>query len=350
MKTDIFMTQVGEWLKATGPESDIVISSRIRLARNLKGYPFTSIATKEQLTETETYIREKIEQNKIIPSMLYFNLKGLTQIERNLLVERHLISKDLAEKNSARALALDKTESISIMINEEDHLRLQVLKSGLQLTESWQILNDLDNKLEEVLPYAFSSQFGYLTACPTNVGTGMRISIMLHLPGLTITKQMEKVFQTLTRIKFIIRGLYGEGTYATGDFYQIANQTSLGYAEKDVINEIHNIIHEVIKYERAWREKLLLDPSKQLEDRIWRAYGILRYGSSISSQEIASYLSAIRVGITLGLIKDIDTQTLNEIFIFSQPAHLQKMHNKTLSASERDITRAQYVKKKLNIR
>lgn len=347
VKTDVFMSQVGEWLKAAGPENDIVISSRIRLARNLRGYPFTSIGKEEKLAEVEALIRSKLEANKIIPDMTYLKLKELTQLERTLLVERHLISKDHAEKSGARALAVDKNESLSIMVNEEDHLRLQVLKSGLQLTESWKEIDGLDNRLEKELPYAFSPQFGYLTACPTNVGTGMRISVMLHLPALTVTKQVEKVFQSLIRIKFIVRGLYGEGTYATGDFYQIANQISLGYSEKDIITEIYNIIPEIIKYERTWREKLLADPTKHLEDRIWRAYGTLRYASSITSQEIAEFLSAIRVGITVGLIKDMDIKTLNEIFIFSQPAHLQKMEKKTLNAGERDIARAQYLRKKL---
>ncbi|MBI5777839.1 MAG: protein arginine kinase [Planctomycetes bacterium] len=347
MKTDIFIAQVGEWLKANGPDNDIVISSRIRLARNLRGHPFTSIGKEAQLSEVETLIRSKLETGNIIPDMTYLKLKELTQLERTLLVERHLISKDHAEKNGARALALDKDESLSIMINEEDHLRLQILKSGLQLTESWKEIDELDNKLEKELPYAFSPQFGYLTACPTNVGTGMRISVMLHLPALTVTKQIEKVFQSLIRIKFIVRGLYGEGTYATGDFYQIANQIALGYSEKNIINEIYNIIPEIIKYERTWREKLLADPTKHLEDRIWRAYGTLRYASSITSQEISELLSVIRVGITVGLIKDMDIKTLNEIFIFSQPAHLQKMEKKTLTAAERDIARAQYLRKKL---
>jgi protein arginine kinase len=347
LKTDIFMTQAGEWLKGSGPENDIVISSRIRLARNLRGHPFPSIGKEEKLSEVEKLIRGKLETRKIIPDMSYFKLKELTQLERNLLVERHLISKDHAEKNGARALAVDKNESVSVMINEEDHLRLQVLKSGLQLTESWKEINELDNKLGEELPYAFSPNFGYLTACPTNVGTGMRISVMLHLPALTVTKQVEKVFQSLIRIKFIVRGLYGEGTYATGDFYQIANQISLGYSESDIINEIYNIIPEIIKYERTWREKLLTDPTKHLEDRIWRAYGTLRYASSITSQEIADILSAIRVGITSGMIKNIDIKTLNEIFIFSQPAHLQKIEKKALNAAERDIARARYLRKKL---
>lgn len=347
MKIDSFLSQVGEWLKGSGPENDIVISSRIRLARNLRGYPFTSIANKEQLLETEEYIRGKLEGKGIIPNMSYFKLKDLTQIERTLLIERHLISKDLAEKNGARGLAVDKKESLSLMVNEEDHLRFQVLKSGLQLTESWEEINELDNQLEKILPYAFSSQFGYLTTCPTNVGTGMRISVMLHLPALTITKQIEKVFHSLIRIKFMVRGLYGEGTYAIGDFYQIANQTSLGYSEKDIINEIYNIIPEIIKYERTWREKLLADQTKHFEDRIWRAYGTLRYASSLSSQETAGFLSDLRVGITAGLIKDISIKTLNEIFIFSQPAHLQKMEKKILSASERDTARAQYIKNKL---
>ncbi|MDI6732775.1 MAG: protein arginine kinase [Planctomycetota bacterium] len=349
MKTDSFMFQVGEWLKGSGPENDIVISSRIRLARNLMGHNFPSIASDEQSAQTEELIYSKLEKTKVIPDMIYFKLKALPRLERNVLVERHLISKNHAEKDGARGLAVDKNESLSIMVNEEDHLRLQVLKSGFQLTESWKEIDEMDNRMEEELPYAFSSTFGYLTACPTNVGTGMRVSVMLHLPALTATKQIEKVFQSLIKIKFMVRGLYGEGTYAIGDFYQIANQISLGYSEKNIISEIYNIIPELIKYERGWREKLLSDPAKNLEDRIWRAYGTLRYASSISSHEMAEILSVIRLGITAGLIKDISIRTLNEIFILSQPAHLQKMKKKTLSASERDIARAQFIQDKLKM-
>src|SRR3989339_990891 len=347
MKTDIFISQVGEWLKAAGPDNDIVISSRIRLARNLRGYPFTSIGSPEKLAEVEALISAKLEENKIIPDMTYLKLKDLTQLERTLLVERHLISKDHAEKNGSRALAVDKNESLSIMVNEEDHMRLQILKSGLQLTESWKEIDELDNRLEKELPYAFSPQFGYLTACPTNVGTGMRTSVMLHLPALGMTHHIEKVFNAVMKLGLVVRVLYGEGTQVSGDLYQISNQFTLGKSEIEIIEIIESVIPRIASYERMARKALVSESRSQLEDRVWRSYGMLKVARLISSEEIMHLLSQVRMGVNLGIINDIEMKTLNELFILTLPGHLQKLEGRELNSTQRNIIRASYVRKRL---
>lgn len=344
MKLDDISVRTGEWLKGAGPESDIVISSRIRLARNLSVFPFITRATKKQMTEICGFIHDKLRELKLIPSMLMVDLSSMDALGVQFLVERHLISRDLASSKGQRAVVFDKKETTSIMVNEEDHLRIQVIRSGLQLLEAWKEIDALDSRLEKVLPYAFSSEFGYLTACPTNVGTGMRISVMLHLPALVMTKQMEKVFHALSRLKYTVRGLYGEGTQALGDFYQISNQVSLGKREKDTINELQNIIPEIIKFERTWRERLYQEQDKRLEDRIQRAYGLLRCACTVSSEEAMDLFSAVRLGINLKLIKDISMKTLNELFIYTQPAHLQRLEHRVLKPAERDVVRAQYIK------
>ncbi len=347
MKLDDISNRTGEWLKGMWSESDIVISSRVRLARNLSVFPFITRATKKQTTEIYEFIHEKLSELKIIPSMLLIDLSSADALDTQFLVERHLISRDLAASKGDRAVIFDKKETTSIMVNEEDHLRIQVMRSGFQLSEVWEEINELDSRLEKVLPYAFSNEFGYLTACPTNVGTGMRISVMLHLPALVMTKQMEKVFHSLSRIKYTVRGLYGEGTQALGDFYQISNQVSLGKSEKDIINEMQNIIPEIIKFERIWRERLYKEEDKRLEDRIQRAYGLLRFACAISSEEAMDLFSAVRLGINLKLIKDISLKTLNELFIYTQPAHLQRLEHRILKPNERDVVRAQYIKSAL---
>jgi protein arginine kinase len=299
------------------------------------------------MTEIYEFIHEKLRELKLIPSMLLVDLSSMDTLGVQFLVERHLISRDLASSKGQRAVVFDKKETTSIMVNEEDHLRIQVIRSGLQLLEAWQEIDALDSRLEKVLPYAFSSEFGYLTACPTNVGTGMRISVMLHLPALVMTKQMEKVFHALSRLKYTVRGLYGEVTQALGDFYQISNQVSLGKGEKNMLNELQNIIPEIIKFERTWRERLYQEQDKRLEDRIQRAYGLLRCACTVSSEEAMDLFSAVRLGINLKLIKDISLKTLNELFICTQPAHLQRLEHRVLKPAERDVVRAQYIKNAL---
>ncbi len=228
MKLSDLTNHAGEWLRGSGPMSEIVISSRIRLARNVAGLPFLSRATRHQRQNLESKIRDTILHAQIAPQTLYVDLDNAPEIDRTLLVERHLISKPHAAAEGARGVAIGEDETVSIMVNEEDHLRIQVLRSGLQLEEAWEQINQIDDRLESKLDWAFHPRFGYLTACPTNVGTGIRVSVMLHLPALKLTGEIEKVFRAAKDMRLAVRGLYGEGTEATGDFYQISNQTTLG--------------------------------------------------------------------------------------------------------------------------
>src|SRR5437870_9743497 len=264
MNLDNLTHTSGEWLRATGPESDIVISSRVRLARNLAAFPFTNRASAYQKAEIEGLLRDRVAKLELDPRLDYVNVPGLSPLDRQLLVERQLISRELASAEGPRGVAVGPRETVSLMVNEEDHLRLQVMRSGFSLDEAWSDIDRVDDLLEEQrLNFAFSEDFGYLTACPTNVGTGMRSSVMLHLPALVLTKQIEKVFRALQKINLAVRGLYGEGSRASGDFYQISNQVTLGKNEATILSEIREVIPQIITYERQARSTLTRE-SKQV--------------------------------------------------------------------------------------
>src|SRR6516162_12222 len=325
MNLDSLTHTSGEWLRGTGPESDIVISSRIRLARNLAAFLFTNRASAHQKAEIEAMVRDRISKLEIDPGLTYLNIPGLTPLDRQFLVERQLISRELANSEGPRGVALSPQETISIMVNEEDHLRMQVMRSGFALDEAWQDVDRLDDLLEQRVSYAFSEEFGYLTACPTNVGTGMRASVMLHLPGLVLIKQIEKVFRALQKINLAVRGLYGEGSRASGDFYQISNQVTLGKSETTILTEIREVIPQIINYERQARNTLVKETREALKDRVSRAFGTLRSDTMMTSEETMDLLSSVRLGINLGLLDDLSIPTVNELFIHTQPAHLQKL-------------------------
>jgi protein arginine kinase len=350
---DVFQKSLGEWLGGLGPESDIVLSTRVRLARNVADFPFLTKASPRQKTEVERYLRDKIGRAEIVEGgegaapVVYANLQETSAIDRLCLVERHLISKDLASGEGDRGVALGPRETVSIMVNEEDHLRIQVLRSGFQPETGWQQISEIDDRLERHLNYAFSPQFGYLTACPTNCGTGLRVSVMLHLPALVMTKQIEKVVQAVSKINLAVRGFYGEGTQASGDFYQISNQVTLGRAEADIVKQLKDVVPQIIKYERAVRETLVAENRTTLEDRVWRAYGMLQRARTITSEETMDLLSAVRMGVNLGLIDHIKIDTVNELFIQTQPAHLQKLEGRKLDTPERDIARATFIRNRL---
>ncbi len=338
----------GEWLRGNGPEADIVISSRIRLARNLADFPFISRATPQDRTQIERLMRECILGINTSGELLYVAIDELEGVDRQLLVERHLISREHAESQGARAVAIDPTEKFSLMVNEEDHLRMQVMHSGLNLQSVWEQINRTDSLIEEKVTYAFHERLGYLTACPTNVGTGMRVSVMLHLPALVITRQIEKVFRSLQKISLAVRGLYGEGSQAMGDFYQISNQITLGRSEEDLIQQVGDIVPVIIDYERQARQFLVKESQENLHDRVSRAYGILRTAQTISSEETMHLLSSVRMGVNLGLIQDLKIPDINELFIHTQPAHLQKMSGSELGTADRNIERARYLRHYLN--
>jgi|TARA_B100000809_G_scaffold257822_1_gene300063 protein arginine kinase len=337
----------GEWLRGSGPESDIVISSRIRLARNLAEYPFIRKATEHDRVAIEKLLRDRIAAEPKLSDLLYVDVSELASLDRQFLVERQLISREHADSDGARAVAIDSLETCSLMINEEDHLRIQVMHSGLDLDKAWDQISRIDDLVEDSVTFAYHQRLGYLTACPTNVGTGMRVSVMLHLPALVITRQIEKVFRSLQKISLAVRGLYGEGSQAMGDFYQISNQITLGRSENELINQVSEVVPVMIDYERRARDFLMRESRKDLHDRVSRAYGILCTAQTISSEETMHLLSSVRMGVNLGLIADLEIHDVNKLFIHTQPAHLQKLSGTELDSADRNIERAMYLRRHL---
>jgi protein arginine kinase len=348
MKLSDLTSQAGEWLRGSGPMSDIVISSRIRLARNLAGHRFLSRCSRSQRQEIERTVRDTILAAQLSPQTLYVDLEQAPDIDRELLVERHLISRPHAAAEGARGVAVGENETLAIMVNEEDHLRMQVLRSGLQLDEAWEQITAVDDKLEARLDFAFHPSFGYLTACPTNVGTGIRVSVMLHLPALKLTGEIEKVFRAAKDMRLAIRGLYGEGTEATGDFFQVSNQTTLGKSEQEIIADFKNqVIPKVIEYEQSARRMLVSDRTAALDDKVYRALGTLRSARLMAGEETLFLLSHLRMGVNLGRVKDVELRTINELFLLTQRAHLQKIQGRKMDGDIRRAARAEYIRHRL---
>lgn len=344
MELDTLTQSIGEWLKGTGPESDIVMSSRVRLARNLAHYPFVSRANEQEKTETEKFLKDRIATVPVGKSLEYIDVGHLEEVDRQFLVERQLISREHADAQGARGVAIDGLEQVSLMVNEEDHLRIQCMHSGLDLKGAWEQINTVDEQIEKVVPYAFHPRWGYLTACPTNVGTGIRVSVMLHLPALVMTRQIEKVFRSLHKIQLAVRGLYGEGSQAMGDFYQISNQTTLGKNEEELIEQVGDVVPVLIDYERRAREFLVRESQQNVHDQVSRAFGILRTAQTISAEETMQLLSRVRMGVLLGLIGDVKISDINVLLVRTQPAHLQKLRGEELDTADRNIERARYLR------
>jgi len=333
----------GEWLRGSGPQSEIVMSSRIRLARNLAEFPFIRRCTESDRLAIEKQFQDAIGSVGDWKALLFSDVATLPSVDRQLLVERQLISRELSEASGPRCVYIDPEEQFSLMVNEEDHLRMQVMHSGLDMETAWEQINRMDDLLGERLNFAFHERLGYLTACPTNVGTGMRVSVMLHLPALVITQQIEKVFRSLQKMGLAVRGLYGEGSQAMGDFYQISNQITLGRSELDLVKQVGEVIPVIIDYERQARAFLVKESRKDLHDRVSRAYGILCTAQTISSEETLHLLSSVRMGVYLGLIQDLEIPTINKLFIHTQPAHLQKLRGAELPSADRNVERAMYL-------
>lgn len=348
MKLDDLLKQTSGWLKGIGPHSEIVISSRVRLARNIEKMVFSNWATDAQLEGTLAIIEPAVKEiEEIKNSGLFLCIKDASNVDKQLMVERHLISRELIAKKEGRAVAISSDESISIMVNEEDHMRIQVLLPGFALEECWNKIENIDNRLEKKLNIAFSAKLGYLTACPTNTGTGMRASVMLHLPALVMTKQINRVVQAIVKLGLTVRGLFGEGTEATGNFFQISNQVSLGRSEHEIIDNITRILNQVLEYEQNARKVLMTKDKSNLEDQVWRAYGVLKNAHIITSAETIELLSNVRLGFDLGLLKGVAREVINELFILTQPAHLQKLEAKALTAHQRDVKRAKLIRERI---
>ncbi len=339
---------VGEWLRG-GPEDDVVLSTRVRLARNIAGYPFLSRASPQQIARIEELLHEKILSCRFRERMNYYRLNELDPLLRQLLVERHLMGRDHAEASWVRGLAFCADEHLSLMVNEEDHLRMQAVCGGLQPRRAFEEVCEVDDALAEVIPFAFSARYGYLTACPTNVGTGMRASVMVHLPALIMTREMDKVIEMSRRLKLALRGLYGEGTRGSADLYQISNRVSLGVKEEKILAEVSRAAGGVMSLERNARENLLREDRSALQGRIERALELLREASMISSEETLHLLSQVRMGVHMSLVKGVGLKELNELLLLTLPAHLQTIEGKRVERLKRNELRAARLKEKLSV-
>lgn len=347
MDVDHLLKQTCEWLKGTGPNSDIVVSSRVRLARNLQGHSFTQWENKKELRETMEKLQHVISTAELLKNHLWIHMADINDVDKQFLLERHLISREHVIHPEYKAVAIGDREAISVMINEEDHLRIQVMQSGFDLQECWRIADRLDSTFHKGAKFAFSPEWGYLTACPTNTGTGLRASVMLHLPALVMTRQMARVLQAITKLGMTARGLYGEGTEAEGNFFQISNQITLGSSEGDIIDNLERIIRQVVGHEENARKTLMKQNREMLQDKVWRATGTLKSAYIISSKETMALLSMVRLGVDMGIVNDIDRRAVNELFILTQPAHLQKIEGKLLSQGQRDSKRASLIRRRL---
>jgi len=339
---------LSEWMKGDGPESDIVISSRIRIARNMKGYPYPMLAINQQSQEVLDQVSEVLsnEELETISRFSLVKLSELSELEKMVLVEKHLISPNLANESRNGAVILSENESISIMVNEEDHLRIQCLCPGFQIKEAWDLANQLDDIFESHLDYGYDEKRGYLTSCPTNVGTGIRASVMMHLPALVLTQQINRILSAVTQVGLTVRGLYGEGSEALGNLFQISNQITLGQSEEEIIDNLHSVARQIIEHERAARQKLLQDSKMRILDRVNRSLGILSFAAIIDSKEAAQRLSDVRLGIDLGMIGELSSHVLNELLVMTQPGFLQQISGVKLSAEDRDIRRAQLIRER----
>lgn len=333
---------MSNWYLQSNNESDVVSSTRIRLARNIQGFPFVNRYTKKDAMQIVENMEEVIQ--KLGYGLKLLKLKDIDDITKISLVEKHLISPEFAyNKSEIGAIAINDEENICIMINEEDHIRLQVLSANLDLENSLNLAIEIDKKIEELIPYAFSNKYGFLTSCPTNVGTGLRASIMVHLPALSKTKNIEKVLQAVNNFDMNIRGVYGEGTDSKGDIYQISNKQSLGISEKEIIKNLKIITDKVIEQERLAR-KILTKNQIEIEDMVYRAYGILANSRKLTSEESCLLISDVKLGTDLGIIKELNDLKVKKLEIYTKPGNLQKYVGQTLDAYSRDIKRAEVVK------
>ena len=338
-----------EWTNGQGHLSDIVISSRIRLARNIEGIPFPPQADQVELKNIFELSKQVVEKSSLFKDSNLLLLDELTPLENQFLVEKHLISiYHTREKHLYRGCVFNQKETLSIMINEEDHFRIQYLLSGLQLNKIWELINQIDDEIGEKVTYAFSEKEGYLTSCPTNVGTGLRASVMLHLPALVMVNKVNEVLKAISKMSYVVRGFYGEGTEVMGNLFQVSNQITLGLSEEEIIDNLEKINQQIISQEQKVRKDLLSESESQLEDQVWRAFGVLSNVRIISSAETMELLSKLRFGVGLGIISHPDLGTINKLMLLIQPAYLQILSGKDLGPFNRDLQRAILIRNKIS--
>ena len=350
MKTDMtvddLLKQQGAWL-APGEDSGIVVSSRARLARNLKESAFPGWAGEEECERILAEILPAVEACAALQPCFVLNMSALDPLDKQILFERHLVSREHAERGRGSALVARRDETIAIMVNEEDHLRLQAIRPGLSVREAWQVIDAVDSEIEKTIRYAFSPKLGYLTACPTNVGTGLRASVMVHVPGLVLMNEINPIIKGVSKIGLAVRGLWGEGTEAIGNMFQISNQISLGEKEERIVGSIEQIVLEIVEHEKNARERLMEKKGSVVRDHVGRAYGILSHAHILSSKEALDLLSGLRLGLDLGILKAKNRQAVDALLLTTQPGHLQKTQGRKLRTRDRDLARAQRVRQQL---
>jgi len=335
------------WLSGEGDENMVVLSSRVRRARNIADCIYPSAASTDKKEKIIGYFESAQSRSDILSDGKFVKASELSRLDRDFLIERHLMSPTFMQDNNSSALFISNDEKTSIMINEEDHLRIQALSPGLNTDDSFKMAGEYDNELGNLLEFDYDADFGFLTACPTNVGTGLRASVLIHLPGLVITKDIDRIITKISKMGVVVRGFYGEGTDVLGNLFQISNQRTLGVSEKETLDLITNVTRSIIENETVARERLMDEAADQIEDKIWRAYGILKYARVLTSEEVMNLLSAVRLGIATGIFDFIKIPMINELLLLSQPAHLQKYYGEEMPSETRDSIRAQMVREKL---
>lgn len=349
--SDFLQRATTKWMKDDGPDDDIALTSRIRIARNIEDIPFPMLQTDAHAEAVIGQVTRAVASPEVTSSGTFelLRCRDISALDRQVLVEKRLISKDLADEVRHGAVALRQDEMVNIMINEEDHLRIQCLMPGLRLEDAWKLADALDNVLEKRIPYAFHDRYGYLTACPTNVGTGIRASVMMHLPGLVLSGQMNRMLSAVSQVGLTVRGMYGEGSESAGNLFQISNQVTLGETEEEIIGNLGSVVNQLIDHERSARRLLLQENREGLEDRVSRSFGILAYARQMDSKETLQRLSDVRLGIDIGIIKGVSAGILKELLVMTQPAFLQKYYGEELSPSERDIRRATLIRERMRL-
>lgn len=329
------------WIMET-KDDDIVISSRIRLARNISDYKFPNLLGMEDSEELTTRVLDSLKDSDL--NYDFYRTRDMTDLDRNFFVEEHLISPSLLRNRDLSSFLVSQDERVTIMINEEDHIRIQVLLPGFNLLDGFEIATEIDDKLEDSLEYAFHEEYGYLTACPTNVGTGLRASVMLNLSGTYIMGQLEELIQSLSKIGLVVRGIYGEGSQGIGHLYQVSNQTTLGQSEEDIIKKLSRVIYEIVNKERQTRTYLIENKRLDIEDGIFRSLGIMKYSRKISGKEAMVHLANVKLGVDLGVLEGIKSKDITKLMIKVQPANIQKKFKKEMDKDLRDISRAEYIR------
>ena len=335
------------WLSGSGEESLVVLSTRVRLARNVAGCKFPTSADSETRQRIVGYFDSVVTRSKMMASAQYYKAADINELDRNFLIERHLVSPVFLNGDLYKAVLIDAEERVSVMVNEEDHLRIQALSAGLDPQGAFDLAMRYETEMGSYLEFDYDKDFGFLTACPTNAGTGMRASVLIHLPGLVLTRDIDKVISRITRSGIVVRGFYGEGSDVLGNLFQVSNQNTLGVSETDIMNHISRVVREVIEEEAQARNRLNEEAGDMIEDKIWRAYGILKNARVLTGDEVMNLLSAVRLGHAMGIINFLDIQLINEILLLSQPAHLQKFFGAEMDNNKRDFVRAQMVRDKL---